>query len=302
MRSGTLTIATKRKITGFVCVLPCIVVLLLMMAYPVLQTFLFSFSKIELPSFKLSFNGFNNFISAFSKPDVQLIIRNTIAWTIGSTVLRLSLGLVCALIMNADVPGISVLRIIALLPWTVPLIVSSNSWRWMLQSDYGVINGMLKLMGLNGFALNWLASSSTALPAVLTAATWAGYPFVMMMLLSAMQSLPVELYEAARIDGANRFQLFRFITLPGIKPVLFVVLTLELINAVNAFDMLFVMTGGGPGGATEILGLFVYRLAFVNFDFGEASSVSVVLIALVILGFVLYNTALSRSKHKGEAA
>jgi multiple sugar transport system permease protein len=215
--------------------------------------------------------------------------------------LRILLGLGTALVMNANVRGIAVLRIMALLPWTVPLIVSSNSWRWMLQSDYGVINGTLNALGLHQFALNWLASSTTALPAILIASTWVGYPFVMMMLLSAMQGLPKELYEAARIDGANRFQLFRFITLPGIRTVLFVVLTLELINAINAFDMIFVMTGGGPGGSTETLGLFVYRLAFNNFDFGASSSVSVVLIVLVLIGFGLYGFAQTGNRKRREA-
>jgi multiple sugar transport system permease protein len=301
MHEGALTISARRRLTGLMLVAPCIVVLLLMMAYPVIQTFVFSFSKIELPGFKLAFSGIDNFVRAFTKPDVAVIVRNTIIWTIFSTALRLLLGLGSALVMNANVKGIGALRLVALLPWTVPVIVSSNTWRWMLQSDYGVINGSLHALGLHAFALNWLASGNTALVSILAAATWAGYPFVMMMLLSAMQALPKELYEAARIDGASRFQLFRHITFPGIRSVLFVVLTLELINAINAFDMIFVMTGGGPGGSTETLGLFVYRLAFNNFDFGAASSVSVVLISLVFAGFGFYLFAQARTRRKADA-
>ncbi len=297
----SLTTTNRKALIGLLCVLPCTVVLLLMMASPVLRTFALSFSAIELPGFRLSFAGIDNFVRAFSKPDVALIVKNTVVWTLFSTLLRVSLGLGSALVMNADVKGIPVLRIIALLPWTVPVIVSSNSWRWMLQSDYGVINGTLKALGLHQFALSWLASSTTALPAILIAATWAGYPFCMMMLLSALQGLPKELYEAARIDGAKKPQLFRYITLPGIRPVLFVLLALELISAINSFDMIFTMTGGGPGGATEIFGLFVYRLAFNNFDFGGASAVSVVLILLSVVGFGLYAVAQARQKRGGAA-
>jgi multiple sugar transport system permease protein len=287
----TLTTTARKRLIGTLLVLPCTIVLLLMMAYPVVQTFFFSFSNIELPGFKLSFAGLGNFVRAFTKPEVNVVIRNTIVWTVLSTTLRLLLGLLCALIMNANVRGIGVLRVIALLPWTMPIIVSSNSWRWMLASDYGVVNGTLRVLGLDKLALNWLASSQTALGSVLVASTWVGYAFIMMMLLSALQSLPKELYEAARIDGAKGPQLFRYITLPGIKPVLLVVLTLETISAINSFDMIFVMTGGGPGGSTEIMGLFVYRLAFGNFDFAAASAVSVVLILIAVAGFLLYAPA-----------
>jgi ABC-type sugar transport system permease subunit len=298
VKTRVMAISTQKKLTGAVYVLPCAAILLLMMAYPVVQTFVFSLSNIELPGFKLSFAGMKNFTRAFTKPGFAMIVGNTIIWTIFSTLLRLLLGLGSALLMNASVRGIGVLRIIALLPWTVPLIVSANSWRWMMQSDFGVINETLSLLGLHQFDLTWLASSKTALSSILVASTWAGYPFVMMMLLSALQGLPKELYEAARIDGASRFRLFRHITLPGIRPVLFVVCALEFISAINAFDMIFIMTGGGPGGSTEVLGLFVYRLAFSNFDFGSASSVSVLLILIAMLGFGLYALAQARNRKK----
>ncbi|MBA7556240.1 Melibiose/raffinose/stachyose import permease protein MelD [subsurface metagenome] len=285
---------------GIAFVLPSTLVLLLMMVFPVLQTFIFSFSNIELPYFELSFAGFDNYIKAFSRPEVPLIIKNTIIWTVFFVLMRTSLGLASALVMNAKVKGILVLRLLALLPWTVPSIVSANVWRWILQSDFGVINGTLRVFGLDKFALLWLGSTTTALPSVLTAITWVGYPFVMMVLLSAMQDLPKELYEAAEIDGANGFNLFRYITLPGIKPVLFVVFALELMNAINTFDMIFIMTGGGPGGVTEIFSLFIYRLAFLNLDFASGSAVSSVLIIVTLLGFCLFGPVQRSIKKKEE--
>jgi len=301
VKINTLKTSTKKKLTGIAFVLPCVIILVLMMAYPLIQTFAFSFTDIKLPNFELKFIGLKNFVTAFSKPEVSIVIRNTIIWTVFSVFVRLVLGLVSALIMNSNVKGIVTLRVIALLPWTVPLIVSSNTWRWILQSENGVINGTLRAMGLGGWAHTWLANASTALPSIMVANTWVGFPFVMMMLLSAMQGLSRDLYEAAEIDGANGFHLFRYITLPGIKPVILVVLALETISAINSFDMIFVMTGGGPGGATEIFGLFIYRLAFTNFDFGSASAVSVVLITIAVLGFSMYGFAQTGNRKRGEA-
>lgn len=300
VKSKSLKISTKKKLIGITFVLPCTIVLLLMIVFPLLQTFTFSFSNIKLPYFELSFAGFDNFINAFSKPGILKIVGNTIVWTVSLVLLRLLLGLGSALVMSVDVKGITVLRIVALLPWIVPSIVKANIWRWMYASDFGVINGTLRTLGLNKFALNWLGSPKTALPSVIVAATWAGYPFVMMILISAIHSLPNEPFEAAKIDGANSFQLFRHITLPGIKPVLFIIIALESIFAINTFDLIFVMTGGGPVGATEIFSLLIKRLVFTSFDFGAASAVSVVLLLIPVLGFCLYTLVQRLTRGKEE--
>jgi multiple sugar transport system permease protein len=281
-----LSSAQRQSLTGILFVLPCVVVLIVMMAYPLLQTIVFSFSKITLPGFDLSFNGVQNFVKVFSRQEVPTIIGNTVFWTIGSVVLRMVMGMATAMVMSANVPGIRVLRVVVLIPWTIPSIVAASTWRWMLQGDFGVINGMLKAWGLQ--SINFLADANTAMPSILLANSWAGYPFVMMMLLAAMQGLPDDHYESAMIDGANAFQRFWHITIPGIKPVLLIMLALETINGINAFDMIYNMTGGGPGNATEIFGLFVYRLGFTNLDFAGASAVSVVLIALAVVFCIFY--------------
>jgi multiple sugar transport system permease protein len=284
---GKLRFATKQSIYGIAFIAPCMAVLIIMMLYPLVQTVLFSFSRIRLPKFDINFIGFENFIRVFKRQEMPVVITNTILWTIGSVCFRMILGMLTALVMNSDVPGIRVLRVVVLIPWTVPSIVSANTWRWMFQGDFGVFNGMLKSWGFSGFS--FLADSATAMPSILVAATWAGYPFVMMMLLAAMQGMPKEYFEAAYVDGANVFQRFWFITIPLIKPVILILVALETINAVNAFDLIFNMTGGGPGNATEIFGLFIYRLGFTNLDFAGASAVSVVLILVALLLFLLYS-------------
>jgi len=279
---------TIRSINGIFFILPCAVILVMMMFTPVIRTIVFSFSKVTLPSFDIDFIGIDNFRRIFSSRDLLTVLRNTLYWTVASVSMRLLFGMLSALVMNNQIKGIGVLRVIALLPWTVPSIVSSNMWRWILQTDYGLLNGTLRGLGFEGLAKSWLGSSSTALPSVVFAATWASYPFVMMMILSAMQNIPNELYESARIDGANGWHLFSKITLPSIKPVIFVVTTLEIISSINAFDMLFTMTGGGPGNSSEILVLYVYRLSFTSRDYGAASAVSTALLIFFSFIFIFY--------------
>jgi multiple sugar transport system permease protein len=283
-----ISFSAKQSMYGMLFVLPCMTILILMMLYPLLQTIIFSFSEIKLPTFSLKFAGFKNFERIFSRQEIPTIIFNTIVWTLASVVFRLLWGMATALVMNADVPGISILRVAVLIPWTIPAIVAANTWRWILNGDFGVINGMLRSWGLEKFIYPWTGTSETAMGAVLLAATWSGYPFVMMMLLSAMQTLPMEHYEAAKVDGTNAFQRFIYITIPGIKPVLLVLLALETINAINAFDMIFTMTGGGPGNATQIFGLFIYFLGFTNLDFAGASAISVVLFLIALMFFCIY--------------
>jgi multiple sugar transport system permease protein len=291
-----LKFAVKQSISGICFALPCVIVLTVMMVYPLLQTVLFSFSNIKLPGFALQFNGIQNYIKVFLRPEFPAVIWNTICWTLGSVVLRLVMGMLTALVMNADVPGIRVLRVVVLIPWTVPSIVAANTWRWMLQGDFGVINGILKSWGFPPYS--FLSNSASVMPSILIANSWAGYPFVMMMLLAAMQGLPREHYESAMVDGANTFQRFWHITIPGIKPVLLILTALETINGINAFDMIYNMTGGGPGNATTIFGIFVYRLGFTNLDFGGASAVSMVLVALAVVLCFFY-VLFSKSGAKG---
>ncbi len=289
----------RLQLIAILFVLPCTIVLVMMMFNPLIQTVEFSFSKIILPKFETHFIGIDNFVRVFSRPEVGLVLKNTFVWIIGTVALRFFLGFGAAIIMNSDVKGINVFRLIALLPWTVPSIVAANTWRWMLQGDFGLINGFLKEFGMGGLAHNWLGSSSTAIFSVLFAYSWAGYPFVMIMLLAGMQGIPKELYESGNIDGANAWQLFWYITVPSLKSVIFIILILEIISGFNSFDLLYTMTGGGPGGSSEILGLFIYRLGFTNFDFAGASAVSVVLIFMALLCFLFYGPSQARKKRMG---
>ena len=201
-RAGVL----RKYSVPYLFVLPCAAVLFVMMYNPVVRTFIYSFSKVELPSFRTTWVGTENIRRVFSLPAVPQVLWNTLVWVLGTIVSRFLLGFWAALSLNTDVKGRLLLRTLALLPWTVPSIVAANTWRWMLQADIGLVNGFLKKWGLDALALNWLGSPQTALGSVLTAYTWAGYPFVMIMLLAGMQGIPEDLYDAGKIDGASSAQ------------------------------------------------------------------------------------------------
>jgi multiple sugar transport system permease protein len=267
-----------------------------MMLNPTLLTLQYSLSKVELPQFKTQFSGIKNFVTFLTQSDLGNVITNTIMWTFWTVVLRFGLGLWAALVVNTSMRGMRIWQTILLVPWTIPSIVAANIWRWMLQGDFGLVSTTLQSWGLGFLVKVWLADPATAMPSVIVAYAWAGFPFVMLMLLAGMKGIPDELYDAGKIDGCDTFQLFRHITLPGLRSVIVVVLLLEMINGLNSFDLLFVMTGGGPGGASEVLGLMIYRLGFNNFDFGTASAASVVLMAIVVSGFLVYVPAAARRR------
>lgn len=274
--------------TGLLFVLPSALVIVVMMVVPIVRTLVFSFSKVTLPAFTTEFNGLDNFKDVLSMKEFPQVVQNTLVWIVGTVVLRFTLGFLAAFILDGQGKGIRAVRVMALLPWTIPSIVAANSWRWMLQSDFGLINGMLQNIGLGALAQPWLSTAATAMPTVMVAYMWSGFPFVMMMILAGLQGIPDSLYEASAIDGASKLQQFRYVTLPSLKSVIFMVAVLEAVNAINAFDLLFVLTGGGPGTASEILGITIYRLGFKLFDFAHASAASTLLIGAALLCFLFY--------------
>nr|WP_256515488.1 sugar ABC transporter permease [Alsobacter ponti] len=276
---------------GYMLVAPAVVLILLMMLYPVLQTLYFSVSRVQLPSFRTTFVGLDNFARILSSPDTLPLAQRTLVWVAGIVVFRISLGLAAALVFNARVPGTVWLRALVILPWTIPSVVGANLWRWIFQTDSGVLNQSLRAWGLESWALNWLGSPDTAMLAVIVAYGWAGFPFVMLLILARLQGVPQELYEAARIDGANAWQLFRYITLPSLKSVLVVALILEIVSGLNSFDTLVIMTGGGPAKATQIWGLEIYKTGFGAFNLGVASALSVLMFIAVLVVFVFYGAA-----------
>jgi len=276
-----------------VLVLPATVLIAIMMVYPTLQTLWFSVSTVRLPAFQTTFVGLANFASILTDPAIGAgqLVQRTIEWVAGTVALRFALGFVAALVFNAKVRGTAWMRVLVVLPWTMPSVVSANLWRWILQSDIGILDQTLKGWGLARFAHNWLGDPHTALPAVMVAYSWAGFPFIMLLILAGLQGVPVEQYEAGAVDGANWWQLFRFITVPAVRGVLAIALILETVQAVNSFDTLTVMTGGGPANATQTWSLAIYRAGFTDYNFGGASALSVLMFLGAVALLAIYSAA-----------
>ncbi len=205
-------IALQKWGPGYVLVLPSILLVAVRMFYPTLQTLWFSVSTVKLPTFETTFVGLRNFGHIIGDPATGKLLQRTIWWVAGTVVLRFILGFLAALVFNAKVRGTILMRVLAVLPWTIPSVVAANLWRGILQSDTGILGQTLRAWGLPGAALNWLGNPDTALPAVMVAYSWAGFPFIMLLILAGLQAVPEEQYEAAKVDGANWWQLFRFIT------------------------------------------------------------------------------------------
>ncbi|RYG94616.1 MAG: sugar ABC transporter permease [Alphaproteobacteria bacterium] len=268
-----------------------------------MQTVYFSFSKVQLPALRTTFIGFDNFIRIFNNPETGPLVQRTLIWIVGGVALKMALGMAAALVFNAKVRGTVWMRVLVILPWAIPSVVGANLWRWIVQTDSGVLNQTLRSWGLDSWALNWLGSPDTAMFTVIVAYSWGGFAFVMLLILARLQGLPEEINEAAKVDGANWWQIFRYITLPSLTGVLAVALILEIVSGINSFDTLMIMTGGGPANATRIWGIDIYKTGFTDFNLGGAAAMSVLMFAAVIVVFIIYGGVNSRvSRRQGEVS
>jgi multiple sugar transport system permease protein len=281
-------IAIQKWGPAYVLILPAIILIVAMMLYPLIQTLIFSFSSVQLPLLTPVFTGFSNFARVLQNPETPPLILRTLAWIGGTVVIRFVLGFVGALIFNSRVRGTVWLRVLVIIPWTLPSVVAANLWRWMYQGDIGVIDQTLRSIGLGSLAADWLGDPHLALISVMIAYSWQGFPFVMLLLLAGLQGIPRDQYEAAALDGANWWRIFRDITLPSLRGIIAIALILEVVSSINSFDTITIMTGGGPANATLTFGIDIYRTGFSLFDFGGASALSVLMFAAALVVFVVY--------------
>ncbi len=266
--------------TGFAFALPALLLLLLVLGIPAIIAVANSFTPIwsEVKTFTL-----DNYIKLQQDKQFWESLWVTILFVAGTVGLHLVLGLIVALALNTEPMGKWVFRIIAILPWTVPDVISGLVWRYMYDPTQGIINYFLDRIGMQNPYVEWLAAPQLALPSVIFADVWRGYPFVMLILLAGLQGIPRELYEAARVDGASMLQEFRHITVPELARMFQIAFALDVIWQSRRFGLVYNMTQGGPGNATDILPLAIYRQYFKYFNFEYASAMAVVLAAIMIV-------------------
>ena len=268
---------------GYALVLPLLVVMVVLLAYPVLNALSISFQDKVLGQ-PGEFIGLGNYVELLTQDmRFRTVVRNSVVFTFFSIVGKLIIGMGMAVLLNQHIKARYLFRGWLLLPWIAPTFVTALTWRWMFDGTSGVINFVLMKLGLISIPIAWLGSGPTAMLAVIVLNVWRGFPFFGVSLLAAMQAIPAELYEAADVDGASNWDKFAYITLPGIRTVLIVVTMLSTIWTFNDFTTVYILTGGGPNFATHIFATYTYDVGFNGSRLGYAVAVSTTLTPLLIV-------------------
>lgn len=234
------------------------------------------------------FAGIGNYLLLARDPRFIFSALRTMGFVAVSVSLEMLSGLGLALLMHHSIRGQGLFRAAVMIPWAVPTVVSGLTWSWMFNDRMGLFNGIIRMVNPASGPVAWLASPSLAWLAVITAEVWKTSPFVALIILAGLQMIPRELYEAAEIDGAGSCKRFAKITLPLLWPTIMVALLFRTIDALRVFDLVMVMTSGGPAGSTEVLSLYNYKILFTHLDFGYGSAVSISLFLLVMAVSLLY--------------
>lgn len=282
----------------WIALAPAAICLGVVLVYPVFANVAYSFTNKSFLFPDTSFVGLKNYRDILGD-DVfgfWAALRVSVVWTLGTVALQFLVGLGAALLMNQPVPGQRIFRVLLLVPWAFPVIVYAMIWRWMLNDQGGIITWLAVALGLMPQPVFLLGQPTTALPTVMAIAVWYGYAFMAASLLAAMQSISEEYYEVARIEGATSLQQFRYVTFPLLRPVITVVLVLRTIWVFNAFELIYLLTSGGPNGATLTLPLLAYNLGWQQFLPGKAAAVSVLMLFVLAIAAFLYLRALSAQR------
>ena len=286
----------KKKIVPFLLILPALSTIFLIIMYPIIYSIMLSFKKwILTKPWDKGFIGFANYSKAFSDPSFWVSIKNTIIWIFWLVILELILGMVSALLLDRKKPFINVIRGLVLLPWVFPSILTALMWVWLLDGNYGVINDILFKLGFIKDYIAWLARPDTALYGIIMAALWQGTPFFTIMILAALQTVPNELIESALIDGAGALQRFIYVKFPWIAPSVYITTLLRTIWIANYVEIIYIMTGGGPGESSQTLAVYTFKKAYISLDFGYASALSVILILFLLIPVFFYVKLLKRA-------
>ncbi len=279
--------------------LPLVALMLVLSGYPVLRLIPLSFSSFGFTGseFTESFTGLDNVRRMFNDRDLPVIIRNTLVFVVVSVVVEFLLALGLVIAVNRENRVTNVLKAIFVLPILVPPIVIDTVWRLMYNPDIGIINQILTGIGLP--RQNWLSDPDAALFAIIAVDVWHWTSFVFLILLAGMQAIPREPVEAAQVDGASSWQLLTTVTLPLLRPAMFVAILFRTVFAFKVFDEVFLLTSGGPGNSTEVLSLYIYRVEFRFTDFGYGALLSLLTILFVLVSLVVASR-LVRAKAMGS--
>ena len=286
----TLGRAFRRNV-GIWFVVPALVYMLAFVGYPIVNNIILSLQDVNvrtLLSPDKPFVAFNNYIEIFKDSVFRTSLWNTLIFTVGSLVFQFLIGFLLALFFSRNFKFAKPIRGLLMMPWMIPITITALIFKFIFGTDVGILNYILKSLGLIGQNIAWLTSPGTAMIALIAANVWIGIPFNMILISTGLTTIPSELYESAAIDGANKTQSFFRITLPLLRPTIESVLILGFIYTFKVFDLVYVMTGGGPVNATQMLSTYSYKLSFDMFKYSKGSAVANVLFVILLIVSVFY--------------
>ena len=281
----TNTISVKDRRLGWKMSFLALSFLTITGLYPYLMNIFYSFTNWNIMSPDIVFNKGKNYIQAFSDSIFLMSIVRTFGFIIVVIPIEFCIGLALALLLNRDdIRGKYIFRSLVMLPMMLSPVVTSVIWKMMYSVQFGPLNYFLKVLGLTDGHTEWLSNSRLAFPALAFATIWMWFPFSFLVLLAALQGIPKEQYEAAYLDGASKWKALRYITIPNLQPAIVVVLLVRFLDALKTFALVYTLTGGGPGSSTQLVFYEIFKVAFRDFNIGYASSLSIILVALSIVG------------------
>jgi len=290
----------KNSKVGYIFLLPVVISCLFVLIYPLIYNLNLSFRNVNFTTFirgGAPWVGLNNYLKIIRDALFAKVLLNTLIFWLGSISFQFLIGLALALLFYNKFPLNLLYRSLVLLPWFVPLTVSGAIFKWFFAGETGFINSFLIGLRYIRKPIPWLTDPKIAIYTVTLVNIWLGIPFNFIMIFTGLQAIPTELFESAKVDGARDFQILRYITLPLLKPTIMLTLVLGSIFTIKVFDIVWVLTAGGPGGATHLFTTLAYHLAFQRFRFGESSAVVVIMMVILFLLVML----LQRIRRGGEA-
>lgn len=287
------------QITGYLFVLPALVYMIALIGYPMVYNFLLSFQDSTAANIKdpnKAYIGFQNYVTVFQDEVMPYAIRNTLTYTIVCILIQFTLGLLFALLLNGKFKLAKPIRGFIVVSWIMPTVVTALMFKYMLSPEVGIIDKILIGFGILQEPVGWLQNTETALWGTIIANSWVGVPFNMLLLSTGLTNISEDVYESAAIDGANVFQRFFYITLPLLRPAMLSVLMLGFMYTFKVFDLIYVMTGGGPVNATEVFSTFSYRLSFSFYYFGQGAAVANVLFLFLFSVSMFYRYLIGKEE------
>lgn len=290
-RLSSRKLSTVDKWFGFFLVVPAIIILSVTVLFPILKGVFVSFCSYKLRNLNNpTWNNFKNYKALFQSKEIYIFFKNTFVYVFFTVGIQFFIGMAIALLLNSKIRGRNIFRGLFLIPWTIPTVVVAILWRWMLHQQFGVLNYIFYHLGITSTVnVSWTTNPLLAMVAIIVASTWRQMPYMVVMILAALQSVDRNLIEASYIDGASKYQSLLNVTIPAIRPVLITSVWISLMQNFQMYTIIANMTGGGPTTSTTTLSVAAYKAAFQSYDFGKGAAIGVLWLVLLFVVTLITN-------------